>query len=80
VSRRSFENPDPCKLTPCELAARDPRFSVPKSKGREVMVYLKFIIDYYDRLSSTIALIHPHEKFWPVAWHTDAKDYKNTIS
>ncbi|KAF1356140.1 hypothetical protein BDV97DRAFT_374020 [Delphinella strobiligena] len=47
------------------------------NKGREANVYLTYLVDNYNRLPSTIAFVHPHERGYPQAWHTDAPDYSN---
>jgi len=47
------------------------------NKGHEANPYLTYIIEHYDRLPSTIALLHSHEDGYPRAWHTDAQDYSN---
>lgn len=39
----------------------------PKNKGNEAMVYLSYIIDYYDDLAETNIFIHAHR--W--AWHNN---------
>jgi predicted Fe-S protein YdhL (DUF1289 family) len=39
----------------------------PKNKGHEVMVYLSYIIDYYDKLADVNIFIHAH---W-TAWHNN---------
>lgn len=50
------------------------------NKGREANVYLTYIVENYHNLSSTIAFVHPHERGYPQAWHTDAPDYSNVYS
>ncbi|KAA8642280.1 hypothetical protein EYZ11_008875 [Aspergillus tanneri] len=39
----------------------------PKNKGHEVMVYLTFIIDHYNKLPDLVAFMHSHQ----FAWHND---------
>ena len=39
----------------------------PKNKGHEVMVYLSYIIDHYDKLPDIVAFMHSHQ----FAWHND---------
>jgi hypothetical protein len=39
-------------------------FRVPKNKGHEAMVYLTYIIDYYDQLPDTLVFAHAHRKAW----------------
>lgn len=39
----------------------------PKNKGHEVMVYLSYIIDHYDKLADVVAFMHSHQ----FAWHND---------
>ncbi|PYH72304.1 uncharacterized protein BO88DRAFT_423131 [Aspergillus vadensis CBS 113365] len=39
----------------------------PKNKGHEVMVYLSYIIEHYDRLPDVVAFMHSHQ----FAWHND---------
>ncbi|RAL13579.1 DUF3431 domain-containing protein [Aspergillus homomorphus CBS 101889] len=39
----------------------------PKNKGHEVMVYLSYIIEHYDKLPDIIAFMHSHQ----FAWHND---------
>lgn len=41
------------------------KLKIPKNKGRESMVYLTYIIDYYDRLPDISIFAHPHQ----FAWH-----------
>ncbi|KJX95347.1 hypothetical protein TI39_contig4118g00004 [Zymoseptoria brevis] len=36
----------------------------PKNKGHEVMVYLSYIIDFYDNLADVNIFIHSHQKAW----------------
>ncbi|KAF1995981.1 hypothetical protein P154DRAFT_394460, partial [Amniculicola lignicola CBS 123094] len=50
------------------------------NKGHEANPYLKYIVDNYDSLPSTIAFIHAHQKGYPLAWHNDNPDYDNAIS
>lgn len=52
----------------------------PMNKGREAMAYLTFIISHYYVLPEVIVFLHPHRNGWPLAWHTDAKDYDNVNS
>jgi Protein of unknown function (DUF3431) len=44
----------------------DPKapLTVPKNKGHEVMVYLTYIIDHYDRLSDVTMFMHAHRFTW----------------
>jgi hypothetical protein len=39
----------------------------PKNKGHEVMVYLSFIIEHYDKLPDIVAFMHSHQ----FAWHNE---------
>ncbi|KAL1958034.1 hypothetical protein VTO42DRAFT_5246 [Malbranchea cinnamomea] len=39
----------------------------PKNKGREVMVYLTYIIDHYDNLPEIVIFMHAHR----IAWHNE---------
>ncbi|KAJ5712364.1 hypothetical protein N7493_008832 [Penicillium malachiteum] len=39
----------------------------PKNKGHEVMVYLSFVIDFYDNLPDVAVFMHSHQE----AWHND---------
>ena len=39
-------------------------FNIPKNKGNEASVYLKYIIDYYDNLSEFTFFIHDEEYSW----------------
>lgn len=39
----------------------------PKNKGHEVIVYLTYIIDFYDNLPDIVAFMHSHQ----FAWHVD---------
>jgi hypothetical protein len=39
----------------------------PKNKGHEVIVYLSYIIDHYDKLPDIVAFMHSHQ----FAWHND---------
>lgn len=52
----------------------------PKNKGNEAMVYLSYIIDFYDNLPPVSAFIHSHKDGYPKAWHTDAEGYSNVVS
>ncbi|KAJ6104978.1 hypothetical protein N7486_003667 [Penicillium sp. IBT 16267x] len=49
--------------------ANDPHAPLhpPSNKGHEVMVYLTYVIDYYDDLSDISVFIHSHQN----AWHND---------
>lgn len=42
-------------------------FHPPKNKGHEVMVYLSYIIDFYDELPDVAVFMHSHQK----AWHNE---------
>lgn len=42
-------------------------FKVPKNKGHEVMVYLSYVIDFYDSLPDIALFMHSHR----FAWHND---------
>lgn len=44
------------------------------------MVYLSYIIDFYDNLPPVSAFIHSHKDGYPKAWHTDAEGYSNVVS
>ncbi|OQE23150.1 hypothetical protein PENSTE_c009G03697 [Penicillium steckii] len=39
----------------------------PKNKGHEVMIYLSYVIDFYDELTDISVFIHAHQN----AWHND---------
>lgn len=39
----------------------------PKNKGHEVMVYLTYVIDFYDRLPDVVVFMHSHQN----AWHNE---------
>lgn len=39
----------------------------PKNKGHEVMIYLSYVIDFYDDLADVSVFIHAHQN----AWHND---------
>jgi hypothetical protein len=39
----------------------------PKNKGHEVMIYLSYIVDHYDRLPDVAVFMHSHQ----IAWHND---------
>ncbi|KAI1329684.1 hypothetical protein F5Y16DRAFT_364998 [Xylariaceae sp. FL0255] len=43
----------------------------PQNKGREAMVYLTYIIDYYDNLPDNVVFMHASR----FAWHNDEPDY-----
>ncbi|KAJ5638287.1 hypothetical protein N7490_008166 [Penicillium lividum] len=49
--------------------ANDPHAPLhpPSNKGHEVMVYLSYVIDFYDDLSDVSVFIHSHQN----AWHND---------
>jgi len=40
----------------------------PKNKGHEVMIYLSYIVDHYDKLPDVAVFMHSHQN----AWHNDA--------
>ncbi|KAJ5899870.1 hypothetical protein N7495_004614 [Penicillium taxi] len=40
----------------------------PKNKGHEVMIYLTFVVDFYDELPDIAVFLHAHQ----TAWHNDA--------
>lgn len=44
------------------------------------MVYLSYLIDYYDELPPVSVFVHAHKDGYPKAWHTDADDYSNVNS
>ncbi|KAJ5463303.1 hypothetical protein N7475_008247 [Penicillium sp. IBT 31633x] len=49
--------------------ADDPKAPLhpPKNKGHEVMIYLTYIVDHYDRLPDVAVFMHSHQ----FAWHND---------
>ncbi|KAK4244161.1 hypothetical protein C7999DRAFT_17547 [Corynascus novoguineensis] len=47
------------------------KFTVPKNKGREAMVYLSYIIDNYNSLTRTTIFVHASR----FAWQNDDPDY-----
>lgn len=49
--------------------ADDPKAPLhpPKNKGHEVMIYLTYIIDFYDNLPDVAVFIHSHQ----TAWHNE---------
>ena len=52
----------------------------PVNKGREAMAYLTFLIDHYDKLPTSVVVVHPHLERWPTAWHTDIDGHNNVKS
>ncbi len=40
------------------------RHTIPVNKGREAVVYLRYIVDYYSNLPSVIAFVHAHRTSW----------------
>lgn len=52
----------------------------PINKGRESLAYLKYIVDHYDDLPSTIVFLHPHKIGYPQAWHIDNPENDNAVS
>ncbi len=50
-------------------------FSVPKNKGHEVMVYLTYIIDHYDKLSDVTMFMHAHR----VTWHNNNLMFSDAV-
>ncbi|KAJ9612158.1 hypothetical protein H2200_003755 [Cladophialophora chaetospira] len=44
-----------------------PGYEVPLNKGHEAMVYLSYIIDYYDSLSDVTIFVHAHQ----ITWHNN---------
>ncbi|KAH8430808.1 DUF3431 domain-containing protein [Aspergillus melleus] len=50
---------------------------VTKNKGKEANVYLRYIIDHYHNLPSTIVFLHSHRDGWPEAWHTEFEEHSN---
>lgn len=57
------------ETTPMIYVADDPKAPLhpPKNKGHEVMIYLTYIIDYYDELPDVSIFMHSHR----YAWHND---------
>lgn len=53
-------------LTTAIYTVDDPHATLhpPKNKGHEVMVYLSYIIDFYDNLADTNIFMHSHQKAW----------------
>ncbi|KAK4106344.1 hypothetical protein N658DRAFT_490960, partial [Parathielavia hyrcaniae] len=47
------------------------KLTAPQNKGREAMVYLTHIINYYDTLAETTVFVHASR----FAWHNDDPDY-----
>jgi Protein of unknown function (DUF3431) len=52
-----------------------PGFTVPQNKGHEAMVYLSYVIDYYDHLSDITIFVHPHQ----VTWHNNDILYSDML-
>jgi hypothetical protein len=42
----------------------DERLRAPMNSGREASAYMRFIVEYYDRLPEYVAFIHGHEHAW----------------
>lgn len=42
----------------------DPQCTLTVNRGREVSSFLKFIVEYYDRLPRNVAFLHGHETSW----------------
>ena len=40
------------------------KYNIPVNKGREASVYMKYIIDHYDKLPDYVIFIHGHESDW----------------
>jgi hypothetical protein len=55
--------PDDAKLAPDQAR-------LPAEKGGEVMAFLTFIIDYYERLPDTMFFLHGHKD----SWHSEPAD------
>jgi hypothetical protein len=57
------------EITPMVYVADDSKAPLhpPKNKGHEVMVYLTYIIDFYDELPDVSIFMHSHR----YAWHND---------
>ncbi|PYH94785.1 hypothetical protein BO71DRAFT_378871 [Aspergillus ellipticus CBS 707.79] len=66
TSWMEFELPD---WQTAVYAVNDPSAPLhpPKNKGHEVMVYLSYIIEHYDKLPDIMAFMHSHQ----FAWHND---------
>ena len=50
-------------------------FTVPKNKGHEVMVYLTYIIDHYDKLGDITIFMHAHR----VTWHNNDLMFSDAV-
>ena len=50
-------------------------YTVPKNKGHEVMVYLTYIIDHYDKLSDVTMFMHAHR----VTWHNNDLMFSDAV-
>lgn len=54
----------------------------PKNKGHEVMIYLSYIIDFYDSLPDVAVFIHSHQSAWhnEEIFDTDAAEILRRLS
>ncbi|KAJ6155709.1 hypothetical protein N7470_006275 [Penicillium chermesinum] len=63
-----------------ETRSNDEILTTPFNKGHEAMAYLTYVIDYYDKLPSTIVFLHAHRSGFFLAWHVDAPMHDNVIA
>lgn len=52
------------------------KLQIPKNKGHESMVYLTYMIDYYDSLPDISIFLHPHQ----FAWHNSDLHGQNSLT
>ncbi|KAF2770865.1 hypothetical protein EJ03DRAFT_269909 [Teratosphaeria nubilosa] len=60
----------------------DAEYTVPMNKGNEVMTYLTFLIDHYDKLPEIMLFVHAHEATNHNPWllHTSMPEMAKAIS
>jgi hypothetical protein len=62
------------------MRSNNETLTTPINKGHEAMAYLTYVIDYYDKLPSTIAFLHAHRAGFLMAWHVDAPLHDNVLA
>ena len=53
----------------------DPRLNIPKNRGKEASVYLKFICDHYEDLTKYTIFLHDEE----LSWHHVGQIWKRVL-
>jgi len=68
-------------VNPTDNTLHDPTaLTASINKGHEAMPYLRYIIDHYHALPSTLVFLHAHRDGFSRAWHTDAPMHDSVLA